>query len=80
MSEPIIRWDQPGDGMYPVQRERERMDEFIAKGEDIASFHFEAMGEAQFWMLVRMKDGRDFHINCGAMNDRARGYCHVEEG
>ncbi len=54
-------------------------DEFVAYDADI---HFEAMGEAQFWMSVRIPDGRMWFINCGAVNNRAKGYanCELVEG
>lgn len=52
------------------------LDEFIARNVDI---HFEAMGDAQFWIGIRAEDGREWHINCGAVNSRARGYALIEE-
>jgi hypothetical protein len=52
------------------------LDEFIADNVDL---HFEAMGQAEFWMSVTAADGRVWHINCGALNPQARGYATVEE-
>lgn len=49
------------------------LDELVSR--DVESFHFEAMGDAQFWMVVRCRDGHEYTINCGAVNPRARGYC-----
>jgi hypothetical protein len=54
------------------------LDEFVLY--DVASVHFEAMGQAQFWMAIRMKDGREFDVNFGAVNPNARGYARIEEG
>lgn len=52
------------------------LDEFIANDVHV---HFEVMGDAQFWLMIRAEDGREWHINCGAVNERARGYCLIEE-
>lgn len=52
------------------------LDEFVAQGVDI---HFEAMGHSQFWMLVTHPDGRRWHLNFGAVSDRAKGYSNIEE-
>lgn len=52
------------------------LDEFVARN---VSVHFEAMGESQFWILVRDGDsGLEYTINCGALNPRAHGYAMVE--
>lgn len=65
---PIIRYDAPEIGG--------QLDEFIA---DNCSIHFEAMGDAQFWIGVTLADGRVFHINCGAESTRAKGYARCDE-
>lgn len=54
------------------------LDEFVLT--DVASVHFEAMGQAQYWMAVTMTDGRVFNVNFGAVNPAARGYAWIEEG
>ena len=64
---PIIRYAEMPDGP--------EFDEFIAKGADV---HFERMGDAQFWLMVTV-DGRDWHINCGAVSARVKGYANCEE-
>lgn len=51
-------------------------DEFVARGVDV---HFERMGDAQFWIGITDPDGRRWDINCGAVNQRARGYCNLEK-
>lgn len=76
MSDPIIRYDPPPPGLVSMTGVR-FVDEFIAKGVDI---HFEAMGESQFWIgITDPTSGRMWHINCGAINPRARGYSRVDE-
>jgi len=64
---PVIRYADMPDGP--------EFDEFIAHN---ARIHFERMGEAQFWLQVTV-DGRDWHINCGAVSPRAKGYATCEE-
>ena len=54
----------------------ESLDEFVATG---VTVHFERMGDAQFWMSVTFPDGRWWDINCGAVNQRAKGYSILEE-
>jgi hypothetical protein len=66
--DPIIRYADMGD--------REEFDEFIAYN---ATVHFEAMGDAEFWIGVTLPDGRSWAINCGAKNSRAKGYAICEE-
>jgi hypothetical protein len=53
------------------------LDEFVLH--DVASVHFEAMGQAQWWMAIRMRDGREFDVNFGAVNPAAKGYARIEE-
>lgn len=54
----------------------EEFDEFVAHN---ATVHFEAMGQASWWIGVDLPDGRHFAINCGAVNPRAKGYAICEE-
>lgn len=73
--EPIERWleahQSTGKVKFPF------LDEFIAENVDI---HFEAMGDAQFWMLVRCRrTGREWHLNFGAVSTRVKGYAMAEE-
>lgn len=68
-TDPIIRYAEMGDGT-------EEFDEFIATGCDI---HLERMGEAQWWLSVITADGREWAINVGAVNTRAKGYGICEE-
>jgi len=64
---PVIRYaEMPGGPEF---------DEFIAKGADI---HIEAMGDAQWWIGVKVGD-RMWHINVGAKSPRAKGYAICEE-
>lgn len=76
MSEPIERWlhnehEFGGRVQFPF------LDEFIAHNVDI---HYEAMGDTSFWMSVRCREtGREWHLNLGAINSRARGYAIVED-
>jgi hypothetical protein len=53
------------------------LDEFVLY--DVATVHFEAMNDAQFWMSLTMADGRVFDVNFGALNPNARGYARIEE-
>lgn len=64
MPDPIIRLNDDGT-----------LDEFVATG----TIHFEAMDDSQWWIGVDLPDGRTFHIRCGAVNQRAKGYAYVEE-
>lgn len=53
------------------------LNEFVGKSLDV---HWEAMGEADFWMsFTDSVSGRSWHITCGAVNQRARGYASIEE-
>ena len=75
MSDPIIRINTDADCTCPNQHPE--LDEFIANGVNI---HFEMMGLAQFWMSVTdPHTRRSWHLNFGAVNNRARGYSMVEE-
>ena len=65
---PEIRYADMGGG-------RIDFDEFLATGCDI---HFEAMGDAQWWMSVTVGE-RTWHLNWGAKNSRAQGFAIVEE-
>ena len=69
VTDPIIRYDN--DTQAP-----RGLDEFVAHN---ATIHFEAMGEAQFWIGVTLEDGRTWAINCGAVNHNAKGYAICEE-
>lgn len=52
------------------------LDEFVARGVDV---HFEAMSNNSFWIGIDFEDGTHWAINCGAVNDRAKGYAFAEE-
>lgn len=75
MSEPIERWlndetEFSGHVQFPF------LDEFIAKNVDV---HFETMSDTTFWLSVRCREtGREWHLNFGAINSRAKGYSIVE--
>ena len=69
MSEPRISFDDD-------DRAPHGLDEFVAHN---ATVHFEAMGQAQFWIGVTLPDGRSWAINCGAVNRNAKGYAICEE-
>lgn len=67
---PEVRYVTLADGC-------EEFDEFVANGVDI---HFEAMGQSAWWIgITDPNTGRSWHINCGAVNERAKGYAHCEE-
>lgn len=67
MSNPTIR--------YAKIAGEEVFDEFIAHN---ATIHLEAMGNASWWIGVEI-DGRMWHINIGAHNDRVKSYAVCEE-
>lgn len=69
MSEPIIRYAEMPEGR--------EFDEFIAR--DVKSVHVEAMGSVSWWIGVELHDGRMWHINLGAVNDRAKAFAVCEE-
>jgi hypothetical protein len=75
MTNPRIQIDTANDCTCPNRHPH--LDEFVLK--DVASVHFEAMGDSQFWIGITANDGRSWMINCGAVNHRARGYAFVEE-
>lgn len=58
------------------------LDEFVA---DDAMVHFEAMDTAGWWIGIRLKDGRYFHLRFGVDYDqadeagRARPYAYLDE-
>ena len=60
----------------PAPNQHPELDEFIARNVDI---HFEVMDTCQWWIGITAPDGRQWAINCGAVNPRARGYAIVEE-
>jgi hypothetical protein len=38
------------------------------------------MGQTTFWLSVRCREtGREWHINCGAINSRARGFSRADQ-
>lgn len=74
MSGHIERWLGPDDLASKVAFPY--LDEFIATNVDI---HYETMSETEFWLSVTCREtGRVWHINCGALNSRARGYSRVD--
>lgn len=76
MTAPIERWLESAD-MLGGRVQFPFLDEFIANNVDI---HFEAMSDTTFWMLVRCREtGREWHLNFGAINSRAKGYAMAEE-
>ncbi len=53
------------------------LDEAVLKGVNV---HFEAMGDAQFWIGIDDPvSGRRWSINCGAVDEDAHGYARIEE-
>lgn len=68
MDAPIIRYVDLGSG--------DELDEFIAHD---ATVHIEAMGRTSWWIGVTLADGRIWHINLGAVNERAAFYANCEE-
>lgn len=42
-----------------------------------ATVHFEAVDESDWWIDVTTRDGRTWHIRCGAVNPKAKGYATV---
>lgn len=69
VEDPIIRYADLG-GTEP------EFDEFIAKN---ATVHLEAMGATSWWIGVTLSDGRNWHINLGALNERAKFFAVCEE-
>lgn len=67
-ADPIIRYADFGNG--------EEFDEFIAYN---ATVHIEGMGKTSWWIGVTLADGRMWHINLGAVNERAKFYATCEE-
>lgn len=60
------------------------LDEFVARS---ATVHFEAMGDADWWIGVYLQDGRSFMLNFGVADFEAlknehgaRSYAFVEVG
>lgn len=79
MRDPIERWNEAEDIVESARRfyQFPFLDEFIADNVDI---HFEAMGHAQFWMMVTCREtGRMWHLNFGAVSTRPKGYAIAEE-
>jgi hypothetical protein len=66
-TDPIIRYDD----------DDETLDEFVAH--DVKTVHLEAMGRASWWIGVELHDGRTWHINVGAHNDRAKAFAVVDQ-
>lgn len=64
-SDPRIGLDQDGT-----------LDEFVVDHPD--QVHFEAMDDNQWWIGI-YKGDRWWHINCGAVNPRAKGFAMIEE-
>lgn len=65
---PVIRYaDMPNGPEF---------DEFIAEN---CRVHFEVMGQASWWMQVDLPDGRSWHINVGAMNQRVKSYARCDQ-
>ena len=52
------------------------LDDFFATG--VESVHFEAVGESQWYALVRLASGEEWMLNFGAVNQRAKGYARAE--
>jgi hypothetical protein len=67
-TEPIIRYADLIDGTTVL-------DEVIATN---ASIHLEKMNQAQWWMALHIGE-REWHINLGAQNPRAKDYAFIEE-
>lgn len=41
---------------------------------DVALVHFEAMSANTWWIGITTTDGREIHINCGAVNPKAKSW------
>ena len=52
------------------------LDEIVAR--NVKCIHFEMMGDAQFWMGLELANGEYWHINGGAINERAKGFCNAD--
>lgn len=66
MSGPRIQLDDNG-----------MLDDFFASG--VESVHFEALGDAQWYAVVRLETGDEWMLNFGAVNQRAKGYARTEQ-
>ena len=65
------------DNDLPTRRAQSPfLDEFVARGVNV---HFEAMGNAQFWIGIDFDDGTMWSINCGAVNPNVKGYAFAEQ-
>jgi hypothetical protein len=67
-----------GDGYVEpiVQADDGVLDEFVAF--DVKYVHFEAMSDNTWWIGIAMKDGTEWHIDCGATNPRAKAFAFAE--
>lgn len=66
MSTPRVQLDDDGT-----------LDDFYAA--DVQSIHFEALGEAQWYAVVRLNSGDEWMLNFGAVNQQAKGYARAEQ-
>ena len=71
------RIDKRSDGTEFRWEHEGRLDEIVARG--VKCIHFEAMGRSQFWMSLELANGELWHVNFGANNDRAIGYCFADD-
>ena len=53
------------------------LDDFYAEG--VESVHFEALGEAQWYAVVRLRSGEEWTLYFGAVNHQAKGYARAEQ-
>lgn len=71
MSNPRIKldesWDDPAN----------HLDDFMAT--DVATIHFEANDQSQWYMTVELNDGQVWQLHFGAKNPQAFGYAFVEQ-
>lgn len=52
------------------------LDEFVAFNPQMV--HFEAMSDNEWWIGITLDDGTMWHIDCGAVNPRAKAYARAE--
>jgi hypothetical protein len=53
------------------------LDDFYAN--NVESVHFEALGEAQWYAVIRLRSGEEWLLNFGAVNHQAKGYARAEQ-
>lgn len=64
------------DGVRIVEDDNGTVDDFSAKNAQLV--HFEALGNAQWYLTVELVNGEIWQLHFGAKNARAKGYARVD--